>query len=130
MIQLPKAEDNIYPLSEENVEALLIHYFPKSYEKLKEKSEHIQLITNIRSNKFNIPLNQVEFVFEFLSKNSLKVNGLFIYPNIPLFNHLNILITNSIIVCCRKDPGNIRSRGDAWETVKLYHIFTEYLLTQ
>ncbi len=62
-MKLPNPSENIYPRSEENIRAILDHYFPTTSEKLIEESLH-QLVENKK-----LYLNHIEFGAKFINEN-------------------------------------------------------------
>lgn len=78
---LPKKEFNIYPKTEENLNALLLYYFDK-YDILKEN------VLEDLMNKTSLSLNQIDFIIRKLSESYKVLFEDFLKASIPTATNL------------------------------------------
>ena len=79
---LPKKEINIYPKSEENLNALISFYFDQFEIDLSESLEFLQM-------KSSISLNQIEFTFRKLNEAFIPIFSVNLNGKIKLLNLLS-----------------------------------------
>ncbi len=70
-MELPKASENVFPLSKENLKALLDHYFPKINDNERERSMASWLE---KDHCLNFTLNQIEFGGRFCRENEVLLD--------------------------------------------------------